>query len=220
MSAFIIVIFAFWFYPLLAYTAIRATAERPTKRRYLLWTTYLLSGLALLGLSTGITTTSILLDWFLLMSIYASACLLIWIYRMEGGQKEHYLAGIAQLSIFGMGYVFSTAGFLAIGFMVEAHVPTDIRTIDTNLVYKEIPYGNAVSDFRLKRVELTRTLPVLPVLEWSILEKVYDASDELMAPPFGVYYNQQRQQVCLSASHLSDETHRVETWSDTLDVEK
>lgn len=220
MSAFIIVIFAFWFYPLLAYVAVRATTDKPIERYYLLWTTNSLGALAIIGLITGITTTSILLDWFLLMSIYGSACLMIWIYRTERGQKARYLAGIAQLSVFGIGYVFSTAGFLAVGFMVEAHVPTDIRNIDNNLIYKEIPYGNAVSDFRLKRVEITRTLPVLPVLEWPVIRKEYDASDELMAPPFGIYYNQQRQQVCLSASHLSDDTHRVETWSDTLDVGK
>ena len=220
MSAFIIVIFAFWSYPLLAYVAITATADQPGPRQFLLWTTNTLAGLAIIGLITGITTISSLLDWFLLMSIYGSACLMIWIYRTERGRKAHYLAGIAQLSIFGMGYVFSTAGFLAVGFMVEAHVPTDVRNIDNGLIYKEIPYGNSVSDFRLKHVEITRTLPVLPVLEWPIVRREYDASDELMAPPFGIYYNQQRQQVCLSASHLSDDTHRIETWSDTLDVGK
>ena len=220
MSAFVIVIFAFWFYPLLAYLAVRATADQPGQRQFLLWTAHFFSGLAIIGLTTGITTTSSLLDWFLLMSIYGSACLLIWIYRTERGQKERYLAGIAQLSIFGMGYVFSTAGFLAIGFMVEAHVPVDVRNVGDGLIYKEVPYGNAVSDFRLKRVEITRTLPLFPVVEWPVIRKEYDASDELMAPPFGLYYNQRRQQLCLSANHLSDETHRVETWSDTLDLGK
>ena len=220
MSAFIIVLFGFWFYPLLAYGAVKTTADRPDTRRLMLWIAFLLSALAIIGLSTGITTTSSLLDWFLLISIYGTVSLLIWIYRTERGNKAHYLAGVAQLCIFGAGYVFSTAGFTALGFMVAAHVPTDVRNVGDGLIYKEVPYGNAVSDFRLKRVELTRTPSLLPLIEWPVVRKEYDASDELMAPPFGIYYNQQRQQLCLSASHLSDETHRLESWSDTLDVGK
>ncbi|MBO0932172.1 hypothetical protein [Fibrella aquatilis] len=220
MSAFIIVIFGFWFYPLLAYVAIRATADQPGTRQLLLWISFIVSGLAIIGLITGITTTLSLLDWFMLVSLYWTVSLLIWILRTERGKKGHYLAGIAQLSIFGAGYVFSTAGFTALGFMVAAHVPTDVRNVGDGLIYKEVPYGNAVSDFRLKRVELTRTPSLLPVVEWPIVRKEYDASDELMAPPFGIYYNQQRQQLCLSASHLSEDTHRLESWSDTLDVGK
>ncbi|MBO0935069.1 hypothetical protein J2I47_00780 [Fibrella sp. HMF5335] len=220
MSAFIIVIFALWFYPPIAYVVISATADQPGTRQLILWTSFILSGLAIAGLITGISTTSSLIDWFMLMSIYGTVSLLIWILRTERGKKGHYLAGIAQLSIFGAGYVFSTAGFTAIGFMVAAHVPNDVRNVGDGLIYKEVPYGNAVSDFRLKRVELTRTSSALPLIEWPIVRKEYDASDELMAPPFGIYYNQQRQQLCLSASHLSDETKRLESWSDTLDLGK
>jgi len=85
------------------------------------------------------------------------------------------------------------------------------------LIYKETSLGNAISDYRGKRIEINRTIKWLPLIEWEITNKEY--FDFLVyRQKLNVVYDKLRNEFVLSAEEqLQDSTYY---WSDTIRLEK
>jgi len=78
-----------------------------------------------------------------------------------------------MLFVFGLGYLSSTIGALGVGFICSEKIPAIVKKIDKDLIYKETALGNAISDYRGKKVEIYKTISWFPIVEWQIKQKKY-----------------------------------------------
>ena len=115
--------------------------------------------------------------------------------------------------VFGLGYLLSTIGILGVGFVLGDYDTSSQTHISKNLIYKETTLGNAISDYRGKRVEIYKTISWFPIIEWRILNKEYYN----IIPCFNqinVNYQPDTRTFILRAKEINAE--KMETWADTL----
>ena len=77
-----------------------------------------------------------------------------------------------MLLFFGIGYFISTIGILGLGFITYEYESSQEKHFSNGIIYKEYPLGNAISDYRGKRVKILRTSKWLP-FEWLIYKTEY-----------------------------------------------
>lgn len=117
--------------------------------------------------------------------------------------------------IFGIGYFMGTVGALGIGFAVAEYEPRIEKWYDDCIIYKETPLGNALSDYRGKKVEVFKTISWFPIIEWRINKKEY-FNILVYLTPLTVDYKATEKKIYLSASREWGKDRHIETWSDTL----
>jgi hypothetical protein len=121
-----------------------------------------------------------------------------------------------MLAVFGIGYLSSTLGVLGVGFVIAENEPSYEIHITERLIYKETYLGNAITDYRGKRVEIYKTVSLLPFIERRILHKEYFKIN-IFHNHLNIDYRPELKLIYLNASEIYGE--RLETWADTLRLE-
>ena len=117
--------------------------------------------------------------------------------------------------IFAFTYLSSTIGVLAVGFAVAEYESSYAQKLTDELIYKEFSLGNALSDYRGKRIEIHKTLTWFPLIEWQIRKEHY-SSYLVLGEPLKIDYNPVSTELYLS----SKKTYRDSTfyWNDTIRI--
>ncbi len=173
MTAWLIVLFALWIYPILTGILVWSTKHKPIIRRQLVKYSILASVIACLGLALGVSTTLDEIDWLLLTSLYFTPCLILWLAQKSKLIVVRIVSYVFMVVVFFAGYFSGTMGALGIGFATAEYVPQKELRINNSTVYKEYSLGNAISSWGGVRVGLFKSYKWFPILEWEYLEKEY-----------------------------------------------
>ena len=123
-----------------------------------------------------------------------------------------------MIVVFGIGYLSSTIGIIGVGFVIGAYEPCEEKWLNDGLIYKEIGIGNAISDYRGKRVEIYKTISWLPLIEWKIKSKdYYDIIT--YTNQLSVNYKKAENKIYLSTSGYSQNEQKWITWNDVISLE-
>lgn len=175
----------------------------------------LFSLLALLGILTNISTTLLEINWALITAPYLFVCSLLWWTQFQSKQIIKILGIIVMFIVFGIGYLSGSIGALGVGFVTAEHDYDYKKWFDNGLIYKEYSLGNAISDYRGKRIDINRTFKYFPIIEWRIESKKY-FNLAVYGQPLNVNYNVEQKEFILSAKRQwSDSTFH---WNDTIRI--
>lgn len=119
----------------------------------------------------------------------------------------------------GIGYLSGTIGALGVGFVTAELEADREKWLGNGVIYKEFSLGNAISDYRGKKVEIYKTMKWLPVIEWRVRDKNY-YNLIVYSKPFTVNYMPAEQKIYLSLSTQWGKEKKVYNWADTLLLEK
>ena len=213
MDEWLIFLIALWTYPVIALVFIRMTRTRPVLRKKVFRISIILLVLTCISLLTGVSTTSTLFDWVLLTNFYLLPCLLIFT-MVESSILWTKVTGIiSMIVVCTAGYLISTVGALGLGFALNEHTPDREEWVDDGYIVKEIILGNAISDHRGKRVEISRTCSWLPLFEIPVTQKEYSGFD-VYGDSLDVHYSQDDGTVALKIEYEGFEPSII--WSDTI----
>jgi len=120
-----------------------------------------------------------------------------------------------MIIIFSIGYVSGTIGALGVGFVTAEYECDHVKWFDNGIIYKEYSLGNAISDYRGKRIDINRTIKYLPIIEWRLESKQY-YNLAVYGQPLDVNYDIEQKTFFLSAERRwSDSTYH---WNDTIRI--
>ena len=160
---------ALWTYPLISLIVIWQTRNKPKIRERILYSSFILTGLTLLGLLTNISTTSSAFDWLMISNIYLSISLALSWALFHSNKLPKIVGFIAIICINGVGFTYG----IAVGFIVGDYETDTEKWFDDGIIYKDISIGNVIAQVRGRRVEIYKTLPWLPIIEWRKQKKEY-----------------------------------------------
>jgi hypothetical protein len=216
--AFLIIITGLWLYPIISYFLLKLTKKKPAVRKWIFYVSFVIFTLTLAGLLTSISTTLDFVDWLFLSSIYFTISLSLWWIQFQTNKILKFVGKIVICIVFGIGYFFASIGISGIGFIIDGYETFNEKWLGNGLIYKENGIGNALTDYRGKRVEIFKTIPWFPLIEWCIQEKEY----------FGILvyknvltidYYPDKNEIYLSASGPVGEDRHIESWKDTLVID-
>lgn len=215
MNPFLIVLIALWAYPILSLIFLFLTKRELQIRMWGLGLIFTLTALTVLALFTKVTTISVSLNWILISCIYLSASLILWWTQFQSNKFLKIIGILLMISTFGLGYLSSTLGILGVGLIVAEYETDAEKKLDHSLIYRERSLGNAISDYRGKRIEIYKIVTWLPVFEHRIIEKEYF---DIITYSNGlkVNYDPNKHTIQLSTKVLSIKNNREEKWSDTI----
>jgi hypothetical protein len=219
MAAWVIAEVSLLAYPIAALLLVGLTKKKPRIRKKVFLACFAANILALFGLLTNITTTWTAFDLAIVSGFYLTVCLLLWLGWEWRNSIIKVLSLLAMICVFGMGYISGTVGVLGIGFATNEMEPDVEKRFDDGLIYKETALGNALTDYRGKKVEVYRTIPWLPLLERRILEKDYFNVVTYLSA-LSVKYKPAENKIYLAASHPRGNERQVLHWADTLQLGK
>lgn len=215
MTSWLTILFALWIYPIAAYFLLRQASRKPKARKYLFIAVPTVAIITILGWLTNVSTTLSVFDWFCVTSIYLSICLLLWYLWFQSNRIVKGIGIVAMVVTFIVGYLAGTIGVLGIGFVTGSYDTDRESWLGDGLIYKESILGNAISDYRGKKVEVYRTLNWLPVIEWRIQHKEYYNSITYLTP-LTVDYIAAEKKLLLSA--FAEPNGQLVNWTDTLQL--
>lgn len=218
MVIFIISILALWIYPLFGLAITYRFKNKPKLKKWVYISSFSLSGIAIIGYLTQISTTSTAIDWFILSTLYLSTSLIICWIHSNRRLIVKIAAVILMIGVFGPGYLISTIGFLGLGFIVGEYETTNEKWMEDGIIYKEVTLGNAISDYKGKRVELFKTIPWFPIIEWKIQEKEYFNIITYMNE-LDVVYNSEKKEIYLSKEMEFGKEKEIQYFNDTIVLE-
>jgi hypothetical protein len=169
----IIILGAIWCYPIITYFLLWFTRKNTLLRKRIVYTSLIITGLTAIGILTDISTTVAAIDWILLTSIYFTFTLLLWLTLFIKNKLIRIPAIIIAGIIFGVCYLMGSVGALGIGFVAYGFETRKEQWLTDGIIYKETPLGNALSDYRGKKVEIYKTIPWFPIIEWKTQTKKY-----------------------------------------------
>jgi hypothetical protein len=217
MNEFLTILIALWTYPIIGFLLFKLTKKRIGLRKEIFKVIFIISGIAILGLLTKFSTTNAELDWIIITLPFLAVIILLWWTQFQTNRIIKITGIIAMVLVFSVGYFSGTVGILGVGFVVGEFETNNEIWFDNGLIYKETSLGNAISDYRGKRIEINRTIKWLPLIEWQILSKEY--FDFLAyGQQLNVVYDKPKNEFLLSAKEqLQDSTYY---WTDTIRLEK
>lgn len=218
MTAWVIILFALWTFPVISFYMVKLTEKKKHIRNRIILLCVFLNSVAAFGLLTNISATLKEIDWLIVTSIYFTICILLWLGFYQKKKIVKISALIIMVCIFAIGYISGTVGALGVGFVTAEYEPSVEKWLGDGFIYKETSLGNAVSDYRGKRVEIFRTIPWLPVIEWRVQNKVYQNYVAILTNPLTVEYKQSEKKIYLSASMWWENERKQEEWADTLSI--
>jgi hypothetical protein len=187
-------------YPIISAIIILKTKNRLKIRYAILKKLLLIAAISTVCAYFHVSTTSDILDWLLLSSTYLTFCLLLW---MTTGIRKGILRIPAIVIVglyFGLSYLLGTIGALGVG-MASGELGTSYEVwLSDGIIYKETTLGNALSDYRGKRVEIYRTIPWLPFIEWRVQKKEYYNLAVYMKH-MNPLYDSEKKKIYVSASY-------------------
>lgn len=214
----LIILFSLWIYPILSLVLLRLTKDRRQIRKKIWRISFMLSAIAILGSFTHISTTLSEIDWLIISSIYFTISLILWWTQFQYNRFLKAAGILGMVFIFASGYFAGTAGALGVGFAVAEMEATTEQWLDDGIIYKEVTLGNAISDYRGKRVEIYRTIPFFPFIEWRTQKKEY-FNLSVCRNPLIVDYRFPENKLYLSAIKLQKRDIQ-KVWGDTLTLAK
>lgn len=217
MSTWLITLMALWTFPIFGYIALRLTRKRLDARRKIIKICFALNTLAAFGLLTTISTTRKEIDWIIVSSLYLTPCILLWFANECGNKLIKVVTTITMIGLFGIGYFSGTVGALGVGFVTAEYSPRVEKWLGDGTIYKETLLGNAISDYRGKRIEIYKTIPWLPILEWRIIKKEY-FNLITYAQELTIDYKPDQQKIYLSSAMPWGKDRREVSWSDILSL--
>jgi hypothetical protein len=217
MISWLTVLIALWTYPIITFIIVKITINKSQFKRAVNISTAIITILTLLGLVFNVSTTIKLIDWIALTSTYFSVCLILWYSFFSKMKLIKILSILGMVVVFGIGYISSTFGILGVGFVLGEYDTSVETRISKNLIYKETSLGNAISDYRGKRVEIYKTISWLPIIEWRILDKEYYNVIPYLNR-LNVVYLPETKTIYLNAEEIS--AGKIETWADTLKLKE
>ncbi|MCC6411883.1 MAG: hypothetical protein IT270_09495 [Saprospiraceae bacterium] len=213
---FLIILIGIWTYPIISFILLWLTKNQLELRRQLIITSCILTALAFFGLATNISTTLSELDWLIVSSIYLTISLALTWTQFQKNKILEFFGFIAIILVFGVGYILGTIG---LGFAV-AEYDTDYEAwLGGGIIYKESNLGNAVSDHRGKKVEIYKTIPWFPLVEWRTEVKEYNHFITIMTTPLTIDYKPEDNVIYLSDSMWWDHDQKYIYWADSLTIE-
>lgn len=217
--AWIIILGALWTYPILTYLVFRLTKHNLRYRKYIFYAVLVASLLTIVCLLTHISTTLSVIDWLLLTSLHFLFWLTLW-YTQFQSNKLFKVTGIILLFLtFGLNYLLGSVGALGVAFVTAEYETDREKWLDDGLIVKEQTLGNAISDYRGKKVEIYKTLNWFPVLEWRLQEKKYN-SIITYGNPLTILYKPTENRIYLSTSMFWGTDRKTYNWADTLYLKK
>jgi len=217
MISWLTVLIALWTYPIITFIIVKIAINKSQFKRAVNISTAIITILTLLGLVFNVSTTIKLIDWIALTSTYFSVCLILWYCFFSKMKLIKILSILGMVVVFGIGYISSTFGILGVGFVLGEYDTSVETRISKNLIYKETSLGNAISDYRGKRVEIYKTISWLPIIEWRILDKEYYSVIPYLNR-LNVVYLPETKTIYLNAEEIS--AGKIETWADTLKLKE
>lgn len=213
-TATLIILLSLWVYPILSLVLLQLTKDRRQIRKRMWRISFVLSGLAIFGFYTNISTTLSEIDWLIVSSLYFTISLILWWTQFQYNRFLKAAGILGMAFMFAAGYFAGTAGALGVSFSVHEMETTTEQWLDDGIIYKEVTLGNAISDYRGKRVEIYRTVPFFPFVEWRTQKKEYFDSS-VYRNPLIVDYRLPENKLYLSAIKLQKLDMR-KAWGDTL----
>ena len=217
MISWLTVLIALWTYPIITFIIVKIANNKSQFKRTVIISTATITILTLLGLAFKVSTTIKLIDWIALTSVYFSVCLTLWYCFFSKMKLIKILSILGMVIVFGIGYLSSTFGILGVGFVLGEYDTSCETRISKNLIYKETPLGNAISDYRGKRVEIYKTISWLPIIEWKILNKEYYNVIPYLNR-LNVDYHPETKTIYLNVEEIS--AGKIENWVDTLKLKE
>ncbi len=173
MTEWLIILISLWTYPIITYMIAKGTKKIIITKNKVLIYSIIIAIISVICYFAKVSTTLDFIDWILFTSIYFTICLFLWIVNLHSKTLLKITTGVIMLFVFGIGYFSSTIGALGVGFVLSSEVPKTVKKIDSNLIYKETVLGNAISDYRGKKIEVYKTFSWFPLFEWRIKVKNY-----------------------------------------------
>jgi hypothetical protein len=164
----------------------------------------------------GISFVNETLDWVFITIPFLFFCVLVWRTLFLKGRIGRILGIVLMVIVFGIGYLSGSIGALGVGF-VTASMESDFTSVyDDGIIYKEYSLGNAISDYRGKRVEISRKLKWIPFLERDVVQKSY-YNIIVYLDQLKVEYDDDLAEFSLKATRVTpDSTY---TWQDSFRIE-
>lgn len=175
MTAYLYITASLLLYPIVGQVAVRQTNKFPKTQKKIIWTLSTISLLVIFGVLKHIITISQNLNWFLVTSIYLTVSVLLWLTQSSKTNVIKNTGTGLRFAIFGFGYLAATIGFFFVLF-ASFDLDTDQRKwLTADLVYKEQNIGQGPDpSVRLKKIEVYKTVGLLPLLAYRIEAKTYD----------------------------------------------
>ena len=218
MTTWLIILLALWTYPIASLVVVHLTRNKPELRKKIIKVCIILNVVTTLSLLTNISTTLKEFDWVILTSFYFTTSLLIWLLYHHKNIILKVLSVLLMICIFGAGYILGTVGALGVGFVTAEFSPREEIWLGDGIILKETLLGNAISDYRGKRVEVYKTIPWLPIIEWRKMKKEY-FNMITYGNKLTVNYKPNEDKIYLSASWCWRRDKPVKNWADTLLIE-
>ena len=195
MTISLMMLLALWTYPLISLIVIWQTRNKPKIRERILYSSFMLTGLTLVGLLTNVSTTSSVFDWLMISNIYLSISLALSWALFHSNKLLKIVGFIAIICINGVGFTYG----IAVGFIVGDYETDTEKWFDDGIIYKDMSIGNVIAQVRGRRVEIYKTLPWLPIIEWRIQKKEYFDFVTVLNK-FTIDYKPNKQTIYLSIS--------------------
>ena len=209
----LIIVGGIWIYPFLSYFMIRFTKTNVLIRRNLIYSTFIITGLTCIGFLAQLSFTISSINYFFVSSLYLSVCHLLNITQFQEPKIIKILGSIVSFVVYGFGFIMGSIGLLGLGFVL-GDVDADYeKWLGNGIIYREYDLGNALSDFRGKRVEISKTISWFPVIEHLSQEKLYSKSMDYYKPLI-VDFDEKQTKIYLSQSIITKT--KKNNWTDTL----
>ncbi len=200
MTAYIYITASLLLYPIVGRVAVRQTNTFPKTQKKIVWTLCTISLLVILGVLTHIITISQNLNWFLVTSIYLTVSVLLWLTQSSIKNIIKKTGTGLRFAIFGIGYLAATIGFFFV-LLASIDLDTDQRKwLTDDLIYKERNIGRGPDpSVRLKKIEVYKTVGLLPLLAYRIEAKTYDEWDLPLKQNLDVSFSDKDQTLYLTS---------------------
>jgi len=175
LAAYIYITASLIFCPIVGHIIVRKARKIPRMQKKTVWTLCIISFLVILGSLTHIITISQNLNWFLVTSIYLTISVLLWLTQSAAKAIIKNTGAILRLTVFGIGYLAATLAFFFV-LLASFDLDTDQRKwLTDDLIYKERNIGQGPDpSVRLKKIEVYKTVSLLPILAYRIEYKTYN----------------------------------------------
>lgn len=216
MMAWFIVIIVLWVYPILGLALFLLTKNKQALRLKTIKIIGLLSLIVILGLYLGISFTSSLIDWILVTSPLLFLCLIAWWSQFQKNELLKVFGKFGLVILFFLCFLSGSVGILGMGFVTAEYETDEELWLEDGIIFKELYLGNALSNHRIKRLEINKTIPWFPIIEWRLVTKEYN-NFAIFADPLTVNYDKQNKQLFLSLEKPWRDTTYY--WADTILIE-
>ena len=140
---FLTILIAIWTYPIIGFLLFRLTKGKTELRRRIFIVIFVLSGLAILGILTDISTTLTELDWIILTLPFLTVVILLWWTQFQRNRTIKIVGVVLIAFVFLLSFLVGSVGFLGVGFVVGRFEKVNEEWFDDGLIYKEFSLGNA-----------------------------------------------------------------------------